>query len=72
MRTSPRLLPSTTSVAIGDPGCRRIVRMDHDFRTPSRRDDVGVSLNVELRKFRAGEVASRNGWTASTSSITSQ
>ena len=38
----------------------------------SRAIDVGVSLKVELRKLRAGEVPSRNGYSAVASSITSQ
>src|ERR1051325_5546848 len=38
----------------------------------SRAREVGVSLKVELRKLRAGEVASRNGNSAVASSITSQ
>ena len=40
-------------------------------RPPCARE-VGVSLKVELRKPRAGEVASRNGCAASASSITAQ
>ena len=34
--------------------------------------EVGVSVKLVLRKPRAGEVASRNGCSASASSITSQ
>ena len=37
----------------------------------SRAIEVGVSLKVELRKLRAGDVASRNGCSAVASSITS-
>ena len=38
----------------------------------SRASEVGVSVKLELRKPRAGEVASRNGCSVSASSITSQ
>ncbi len=38
----------------------------------SRAIEVGVSLKVELRKLRAGDVPSRNGCSAVASSITPQ
>ena len=60
-------------VAVGDAE-RAPRRPDGSSRSgrPSRASEVGVSLKVELRKPRAGEVASRNGCSSSASSITVQ
>ena len=58
-----------TSVAVGDAVHGRVVRMDHHLGRPSFARELGISVNVELRKPRAGEVASRNGCSASASSI---
>ena len=61
-RTSPRALPSTTGAPSAMPSAAAssgwIITVGPP---PSLRRDVGVSVKVELRKLRAGEVARRNG-----------
>ena len=55
------------------PSAAGIVGMDHHLGRPRFcARDVGVSLKVELRKPRDGEVARRNGCSSSASSITFQ
>ena len=56
-RMQPHLAASVADndlVTVADPGCGRVIGMDHDLGRPCNARDVGVSLKVELRKLRAG------------------
>ena len=65
----PRVLPRTTAAPSAMPSRAASSGWIITVGRPSRASEVGVSLNVELRKPRDGEVASRNGCSSSASSM---
>ena len=59
--TSPRVLPISTRSPAAMPSSAASSGWISSCGLPSRFLEPGVSVKVELRKLRAGEVASRNG-----------
>ena len=69
--TSPRWLPISTRSPSERPSAAASSGCTISSGRPSRFRDPGVSVKEEFRNERAGEVASRNGWSASAASISS-